>query len=158
MISIHLTLKLQLYIKGTAGSSDPQLNEVFTISSIDVIVCFGSTVISDLTPTIITDNIVSSIDFNVTSTSGEPFEMVYYLGELSVNDLRISTQFGFIYDIKLKFNVFSSLNGTYENLLIGNYLNLENKTHLTTGISINSTIPSNIVQNMSSEFYLESLV
>ena len=146
------------YIKGNAGSSDPQLNEVFTISSIDVIVCFGSTVISDLTPTIITDNIVTSIDFNVTSTSGEPFEMVYYLGELSVNDLRISTQFGFIYDIKLKFNVFSSLNGTYENLLIGNYLNLENKTHLITGISINSTTPSNVFQNMSSEFYLNSLV
>ena len=79
------------------------------------------------------------------------------MGELSVNDLRISTQFGFIYDIKLKFNVFSSLNGIYENLLIGNYLNLENKTLSTTGISINSTIPSNIVQNMESEFYLESL-
>ena len=145
------------YIKGNALSSDQQLNEVFTISSIDVIVCFGSTVISDLTPTIITDNIVSSIDFNVTATNKEEFEMVYYLGELSVNDLRISTQFGFIYDIKLKFNVFSSLNGIYENLLIGNYLNLENKTLSTTGIIINSTIPSNIVQNMESEFYLESL-
>ncbi len=143
------------YIKGIAKSNSPQLNEVFTISSIDVIVNFGSTVISDLTPTIITDKIVRSIDFNVNAINNQEFEMVYYLGELVVNNLRLSTQYGFIYDIKLKFNVFTTLNGNYENLLIGNYLNLENKINSINNIAVNSVSP-NIITDTNAEFDLYS--
>ena len=114
---------ISLYFIGTVSKDIPNghislINNITDIANISVIVNYNEKIVGLKKVPIITNvgnfaNVTYDISFNKTSNN-DYFSGQIYLGMLSISNLYLFTQPGYIYDIQLNFTVTSQLPALYD--------------------------------------------
>ena len=113
-----------IYVDGLATGADISGN--INIDSVEVTVYYGEKVLSTLiAPTLPTlaELKGQTVRYRV-STPNTAFSGVKYIGNLVINNLTLPTMNGYVYRIKLKFNLKSSRTGTYSRFNTRVYMNV----------------------------------
>ena len=124
-----------IYVDGTSASSSPG---DISISSVTISVYYNDTnylLTSVAQPTVTATTNLKTARF--TRTASSPFSGVIYVGNLSITDLVLPTMYGYVYKIKVKFNMTTTANGinkrVYMNVTSGTTSNCSLVT--TSGVS-----------------------
>ncbi len=152
----NFSTPIKFFINGY-NSNRNNITEKIIIRNIYINATFAGTSIPNLTYKINNSDFTSiNSSFIIAgSDTNEYFEMVQYLGMLNITDLRLSTQFGFVYEIKVNFNIGTDFDGrnNYTNLNIGVYMNT------TDGLSTytSNITPPDSINNNYSAFNISSI-
>ena len=156
--TFNISIPLKFYIQGS-NTSIVDVNETISISNIQIQVFYANSSITNITPvTNITDftNYNKSFTVSAASSPENPtdFSLTYYIGNFSISDLRLSTQYGIIYDIKLTFNIdrlVGTTAGNYNHLLTGIYMNATDNVTTSENITIETNTLSYTPFNITSD-------
>ena len=145
----NVIIPLSLFIEGNVDDIQNQGQETIQINAIELKILFGNSNVNASYVSNIQQLTDIQVDFNTTATdSNNYFKLTQYVGNLNVNDLRLSTQYGFIYDIQLKINVnTNTLLGQYSNIITGGFANISSSEYTTNqNINIISPQPGDLSQ------------
>lgn len=120
-----------IYVDGTSASSSPG---DISISSVTIAVYYNDTnylLTSVAQPTITATTDLKTARF--TRIASSPFSGVIYVGNLGITNLTLPTMYGYVYKIKVKFNMTSGATGINKRV----YMNVTNGT--TTNCTLVTT-------------------
>lgn len=153
----NFSTPIKFFMNGYNTNLTP-ITEEIKIRSIYVTAVFADTSIPNLTYQINSSDFTSiNSSFTIAETSSsEYFEIVQYLGMLNITNLRLSTQFGFVYQLKINFNINTDFQGrnNYNNVNIGVYMNTTDglSTHTSNITPPASISTSHSAFSISSEY------
>jgi hypothetical protein len=133
-----------IYVKGLSSSIGKSLTA--TISNVYIYVYYNSTLITtnnpNLSGTSTTIPILTSdfISLGLKTTTVSDFSAVFYSGVLTVSNLLLFTQPGFIYDIKLAFNIGITTDSSVTINSYGTYCNVSAYNNLVTGCRLTTSV------------------
>ena len=145
----NVIIPISLFIEGNVDDIQNQGQETIQINAIELKILFGSSNVNASYVSNIQQLTDIQVQFNTTATnSSTNFKLTQYVGNLNINDLRLSTQYGFIYDIQLKVNVnTNTLLGQYSNVVTGGFSNISSSDYTTNqNVNIISPQPGDLSQ------------
>ena len=149
--TFSINTPIGIYVDGKATGADISGN--ISLNSVEVSVYYGenklSTLIAPNLPTL--DELKGNIVHYVVSTPNVNFSGVKYIGNLSITDLTLPTMNGYVYKIKLKFNLTTTKTGSYSSFNARVYMNVSTITTdaltnctFTTPTNVSTRIPYSI--------------
>lgn len=128
-----------IYVDGTSASSSPgDIN----ISDITVSVYYNDTnylLTSVAQPTVTATTNLKTARF--TRTASSPFSGVIYVGNLSITNLVLPTMYGYVYKIKVKFNMTTTANGINKRVYMNVTSGTTSNCSLVTTSSVSPQLP-----------------
>lgn len=140
----NVTIPIALYIEGNVNNIQNQEQEAIKINALQISIMYGDSSVNASYSSNADEIMNQVVTFNTSTTElDSSFKLTQYIGNLNINNLRLSTQYGFTYFIKVKINVnTNTLIGAYSNLSTGAYSNILFKS-ITTNNNVNIVSPLN---------------
>jgi hypothetical protein len=142
-----LKTSVGIYVSGITGETN--VPNTLSIVGMDVIVCYNTVPVKVIPIQIL--NVFNSLTFT-TSTAGQNFSALLYVGDLITPSFNLVTDPEYVYDIKIKFTFKQSLSQGTSLTALGAYANLtSDKINVSTNCTITSipyaanTIPFTLI-------------
>lgn len=137
-----INIPIAIYMEGNVNDLQNQEQETIQINAIELSIYYGNSIVNVTYNSNIQDLIDTDVQFTTTaSLSDDSFKLTQYIGNLKINNLRLSTQYGFIYDMHLKVNVnTNALLGDYSNVITGCYANILSSQQVNKNVTIHSPL------------------
>ena len=146
---LTLSTPIGIYVSGTP-SVTPINDASGNISIYNVVlsVYYNDTIISIPTPTITLDNLPVTNQYVHFAATQSVFSGTIYIGNLNISNIVLPTQTGYVYDLRLTFNLTGASNNIHTTFSKGVYTNISN--YNTS--AINCTRTTNTVALPRQEF------
>ena len=147
--TLTLSTPIGIYVSGTPSIS-PISDASGNISIYNVVLSayYNNTAISIPTPTVTLDNQPLSNQYVHFAATESVFSGTIYMGNLKISNIVLPTQPGYVYDLKLTFNLIGANNSIYTTYSKGVYTNI---SPYNTA-AINCTITTNVGTLLRQDF------